>query len=102
MANQGTTANPAIALRLQSTRLVARVAEFGCDYALMNIVPWGHLRWVEKHDKLIRRYLADHESEWRSCTGVRRLFARVRVEFRAWKYAKRELQWDKDERHKLY
>ena len=68
----------------------------------MRIVPWGGLRWLEEHDRLVRCYLADYESEWRNHTGVRRLLARVRVEFRAWSYARRQLPRDKDEPHKLY
>ena len=68
----------------------------------MRITPQNPLRWVEQHDKDIRRYLAEHESEWRSRTGVRRVLTRIHLEFRAWKFAGRELQCDKDEPYKLY
>lgn len=57
--------------------------------------------WVTEHDKLIRRYLAEHECEWRSLTGFRRLFVRLRAERRAWRYAQQNLKWEHDPR-KLY
>jgi hypothetical protein len=69
---------------------------------VMQITPQGRFRWLEQHDRNIRRYLAEHESEWRSRTGVRRLLARVRAEFQAWRFAGRKLQRDKDEPYKLY
>jgi hypothetical protein len=67
----------------------------------MNITPAGRFGWLTEHDKLIRRYLADHESEWRDLRGCRRLFARLRVERRAWRHAAQTLKWDHDPR-KLY
>lgn len=83
---------------------MAAVAESGAlfgRFTRMNIYPGGHLGWVTEHDKLIRRYLAEHESEWSSLAGYRRLFARLRAERRAWKYAERKLKWDHDPR-KMY
>jgi hypothetical protein len=56
---------------------------------------------VTEHDKLIRRHLAEHESEWRDLTGFRWLFVRLRAERRAWKYAGRNLKWEHDPR-KMY
>jgi hypothetical protein len=67
----------------------------------MNIYPGGHLGWVTEHDQLIRRYLADHESEWRNLTGFHWLFVRLRAERRAWTYAEENLKGDHDPR-KLY
>jgi len=58
--------------------------------------------WVVEHDKLIHRYLAEHESEWRSLKGFRRVFARLRAEHRAWRYAGENLKWDRDDGHKMY
>ena len=72
------------------------------DDMFMKIVPYAHLRWVQEHDKLICRYLKEHENEWRNKRGGRRLLARLRAEFRAWKYAAKHLPSDKDEPHKLY
>lgn len=68
----------------------------------MKFVPWGHLYWIDEHDKLIRRNLAGHESGWRNLTGFRRLFARLRAERYAWKYAQENLKRDKDGLRKLY
>ena len=68
----------------------------------MKFVPWGHLGWIDEHDKLIRRYLLEHEHEWRDLTGYRRLFARLRAERRAWKYAEQNLKADGHNEHTLY
>lgn len=68
----------------------------------MNFLPGGHMGWVGEHDKLIRRYLAEHESEWRDLTGYRRLFARLRAERGAWKYAEQNLKWDRYDARHLY
>ena len=57
--------------------------------------------WVAEHDKLIRDYLATHESEWRDLTGFRRLLARLRAERGAWRYAGKNLKLEHDPR-KLY
>jgi hypothetical protein len=57
----------------------------------MNIIrqfPLNRAR-LEEHDRLIRRYLAEHEHEWNSLTGVRRLIARIRAEFRARRLARK-------------
>jgi hypothetical protein len=81
---------------------VDELGSLGRTTPTMQIIPQSSRRWVEQHDKSIRRYLAEHESEWRSRTGVRRLIARVRLEYRAWRFAGREIQGDKDEPHKLY
>ena len=67
----------------------------------MKIWPGGHMGWIEEHDTLIRRYLAEHEGEWLHLTGFRRLFVRLRAERRAWRYAAENLHWDYDPR-KLY
>jgi hypothetical protein len=68
----------------------------------MKFVPWGHLSWINGHDKLVRRYLVQHEGEWRDLTGYRRLFARLRTERRAWKYAEQNLKRDGHDAGKLY
>ena len=60
----------------------------------MNIIHDVNLGWMIEHGKLIRRYLAEHESEWRGLTGFRRLFARLRAERRAWRYADQNLKWE--------
>lgn len=58
--------------------------------------------WVAEHDKLIRRHLSEHEHEWRDLTGYRRLFARLRAERRAWRYAGQNLKWERHDARKLY
>lgn len=68
----------------------------------MQITPQKPLRWVEQHAKYIRRYLAEHQDELNSRTGFRKLLARIRLEYRAWRFAGRELQRDKDDPYKLY
>ena len=47
-------------------------------------------RGLEEHSKLVRKYLAEHQSEWRGQTGVARWLARIKLEVRAWKYANQE------------
>ena len=45
---------------------------------------------LEEHSRLVRRYLAERQSEWRGQTGVARWLARIKLELRAWKYANEE------------
>jgi len=68
----------------------------------MQIIPQNPFNWVSKHDNLVCRYLAEHEREWRSLTGFRRWIARLRLEHRAWKYARENLKWDKHNARNLY
>ena len=70
----------------------------------MHIVPQNPMRHVEEHDKVLRRLLAERASEWQSQTGIRRIIARIKIEFWAWRQTGRELRLrhDKDERHKIY
>ena len=69
----------------------------------MNFFPGGHMGWVVEHDRLIRRYLADHAREWQNLTGIRRLFARLRAARRAWKYAGRNhFKWGRNDGGNLY
>ena len=66
----------------------------------MKFIPGNPFREIDEHDRLLRQYLSTHENEWRSLGGIRRVIARVRLEFRAWKYARQA--FDKDGTHKLY
>jgi len=70
----------------------------------VQIVPQTPLRHIEEHDKILRRLLAERAHEWQSRTGVRRIIARIKIEFWAWRQTARELRLraDKDERHKIY
>jgi hypothetical protein len=68
----------------------------------MNIVPYNPLRWIEEHDRLVRRYLREHENERDGLTGLRGFFVRAKLEFKAWRHAKRELHWEKHDPRKLY
>lgn len=70
----------------------------------MQIVPQNPLRHIEEHDKVLRRLLAERAPEWQSETGIRRIFARIKIEFWAWRQTARELRsrQDKDERYKIY
>lgn len=69
---------------------------------LVSIIPQSPLKSVAERDKLIRRYLARHESEWRNLTGFRRCLARLRLEWRAWKHAAENVKWDDCDPHNLY
>ena len=70
----------------------------------MQIVPQNPLRHIEEHDKVLRRLLAERAPEWQSETGIRRIFARIKIEFWAWRQTARELRsrQHKDERYKIY
>jgi hypothetical protein len=43
-----------------------------------------------EHDKILRRLLAQRAHEWQSRRGIRRLIARIKIEFWAWRETARE------------
>jgi hypothetical protein len=44
---------------------------------------------VREHDRILRRLLAERANEWRSQTGLRRLFIRVKIVLWVWREAGR-------------
>lgn len=68
----------------------------------MQITPAGQGAWMTEFGKLVRKYLKEHKSEWETRTGISKLWARLCAENRAWKYASKNLQRDKNDAHKLY
>jgi len=69
----------------------------------MYIIAPNPMQHVEEHDKILRRLLAQRAHEWRSQTGIRRLIARIKIEFWAWRETAREQRriHEKDSPHKL-
>ena len=49
-----------------------------------------HLRHIKEHDEILRRLLAQRAHEWQNEKGIRRLIARIKIEFRAWGETARE------------
>lgn len=49
-------------------------------------------RHIAAHDRILRRLLAQRAHEWQSQKGFRRLFARIKIEFWAWRETGRERQ----------
>ena len=45
---------------------------------------------IEEHSRLVRKYLAEHQGEWRGKKGAAKWFERIKLELRAWKYADAE------------
>ena len=70
----------------------------------MQIVPQNPARYIEEHDKILKRLLAERAPEWQSRTGIRRVIARIKIEFWAWRQTARELRarHDKSDRYKIY
>ena len=56
---------------------------------ISNVSPW----WIQEHDRLVRKYLAEHKDDYVG-EGRNRWFVRLRLEFAAWRYAKRRLRQD--------
>ena len=58
----------------------------------MQIVPQHIGRHIKEHDQILQRLLAERALEWRSRTGIRRIIARIKIEFWAWRQTARELR----------
>ena len=56
----------------------------------MQIIAPNTLQEIEEHDRILRRLLAQRAQEWKSQRGIRRLIARIKVEFWAWRETARE------------
>jgi hypothetical protein len=69
---------------------------------LMKIIAHNGFWWVEEHDRLVRKYIAEHKSDNEGKRERGRLLARLRLEFTAWKYASRELRKHQHDLHRLY
>jgi len=69
----------------------------------MQIIAPNPMQHVEEHDKILRRLLAERSRERQSQTGIRRLIARIKIEFWAWRETAREQRriHEKDSPHKL-
>lgn len=71
---------------------------------VMQIIPQRPDRQWGEHDDILRRLLAERAPEWQSRTGIRRVVARIQIEFWAWRQTSRELcrRHGKDEDQKIY
>ena len=56
----------------------------------MQIIAPNPLHDIEEHDRILRRLLAQRAAEWQSQRGIRRLIARIKIEFWAWRETARE------------